>query len=588
MVKAKKCLQLQRMNIIGINGLGISPSACLLVDGKMTAFAEEERFNRFKGTIGVMPTQATEFCLKQAGLQLKDIDKIAFGWDANLYKAFMPIFFARKFISRSSGASAGAGASRVAQELLKYRPGNVAQKISEMFKSVGQTGPLPPVSYHSHHASHAASSFFCSGFDESIIAVFDGSGEHVCTSIFLGKGTEITLLEQYEIPDSLGWFYQAMTEYLGFRPNSHEGKLMALAAYGHEDATIKKKLESILTLEKGGRYRHQAHYSFMGSHTKSGNVFSDALVELLGKPRNPDKPISEYEQQVAFCTQQVLEEAVMHLLDKHLNASSFSGNICLAGGVALNCKMNGVVAQHPKVKNIYIPPHCGDTGTALGAALLALKATGANPRQVMTHAYYGPEIKNNEVADLLKKTGVRYRHESDIPSMAAQLLMDNKIIAWCQGRMEIGQRALGNRSILAHPGYVQNRDTINIEIKNREKWRPFAASMLEELQESYLWSSKPSPFMTLAFHVTKLFQEIAPAAIHIDGTTRPQTVKKEDNPLYWQLIRSFGDQSGVYAVLNTSYNLKEEPIVCSAGDALRSFYSSSLDYLVLGDFILEK
>jgi carbamoyltransferase len=166
--------------------------------------------------------------------------------------------------------------------------------------------------------------------------------------------------------------------------------------------------------------------------------------------------------------------------------------------------------------------------------------------------------------------------------------LDNKIIAWCQGRMEIGQRALGNRSILAHPGYVQNRDTINIEIKNREKWRPFAASMLEELQESYLWSSKPSPFMTLAFHVTKLFQEIAPAAIHIDGTTRPQTVKKEDNPLYWQLIRSFGDQSGVYAVLNTSYNLKEEPIVCSAGDALRSFYSSSLDYLVLGDFILEK
>jgi carbamoyltransferase len=575
------------MNILGINGLGISPSACLLTNGKLIAFAEEERFNRLKGSFGKMPSKASAYCLLEAGLTLSDIDYIAFGWDAKLYKTFIPLFFARKFISRAQGTSAGNGVFRIAEEMLKYRQGNIEQQLYLMFRSAGMQGAIPPVRYFPHHLCHAASAYYCSGFDDSLVVVIDGSGEYQCTSIFKGNGTDISLLESFEIPDSLGWFYQAVTEYLGFIPNSHEGKVMALAAYGKKDRLLEEKLQQVLSWDENGKYRHEPSFSFTGRHT-SGSVYSDALVELLGPARLHKSPIHSYHQDIALAAQNILERAIVTVLSKHIQSEDFNGKLCLAGGVALNCKMNGVIAQLEKVHQVYAPPHCSDVGSALGAALLLAKVHGELKPDVMEHAYWGPDIAAEDLEALLQKMGLRYSKEDSIVGKAATLLAEGKVLAWCQGRMEVGSRALGHRSILANPTQIDTRDFVNARIKSRESWRPFAASILEEYQAEYLQNPQNAPFMTLAFKVTDRFAKLAPAAIHIDGTTRPQLVSKSMDEKYWNLIKAFGDKAGVYAVLNTSFNLNEEPIVCTATDAVRTFFSSSLDFLIIDNFLVFK
>lgn len=575
------------MNVLGINGLGISPSACLLMNGELKAFAEEERFIRFKGAFGMMPGKAAAYCLKEVGLTLSDVDYIAFGWDAHLYKTFIPFFFAKKYFSRASDTHKGTGAFRVAVEMLKYRPGNIKHQIYLMFRNVGLSGKIPPIKFFSHHLSHAASTFFCSGFDESLVVVIDGSGEYQCTSIYHGKANNLSLLESYEIPDSIGWFYQAMTEYLGFTPNSHEGKLMALAAYGEKDAQLEEKLRKLLSTDISGQYKHQPGYTFTGKHS-FGRVYSDALVALLGPPRLPNEPIISYHKNIAFATQNILEHTVRMLLQRHINSKSFNGKICLAGGVALNCKMNGIIAQLEKVEEVYVPPHCSDAGTALGAAMMLADELGELKKKELDNAYWGPDVANENVEELLTKLGLHFTRFDNIAIKAAELLTEGKILAWCQGRMEVGSRALGHRSILANPSKIETRDKLNAQIKNRELWRPFAASIQEEFMEMYLQETQKAPFMTLAFHVTEKFTRLAPAAIHIDNTTRPQIVSKSTDPKYWELINAFGQMTGVHAVLNTSFNLNEEPIVCSATDAIRTFFSSPLDFLIIDDFLIRK
>jgi carbamoyltransferase len=575
------------MNILGINGMGISPSACLLQNGELIAFAEEERFNRLKGSFGKMPEKASKYCLQEGGLQLCDVDYIAFGWDARLYRTFIPFFFAKKFFSRARRTRKGDGAFRVAEEMLKYRQGNIEQQLYLMFRSAGMQGPIPPVHFYAHHLSHAASTYYCSGFQESLIAVLDGSGEFQSTSIFEAKGSEIKLLEQFEIPDSLGWFYQAITDYLGFTPNSHEGKVMALAAYGERDEKIFKKLRKVLHMEGVGKYRHDPKFSFAGGHT-FGRVYSDELVALLGPSRQKNEPLTLYHQNIAYASQHLLEEAAVAILSKYIKDQHFKGNICLAGGVALNCKMNGLIAQQEGVSEIYVPPHCSDAGAALGAALLLAKDIGQFKPFEMQHAFWGHDIGSEDIETLLRKMGLRYKREASVANTAAALLAEGKTLAWCQGRMEVGSRALGHRSILANPTKVETRDFVNAQIKSREGWRPFAASILEEYQEEYLQYPQKAPFMTLAFEVKEQFKAVAPAAIHIDGTTRPQLVSKSVDPKYWDLIKFFGDQTGVYAVLNTSFNLNEEPIVCTATDAIRTFFSSALDYLIIEDYLISK
>lgn len=570
--------------ILGINGLGISPSACVIKNGEIIAMAEEERFNRVKNSFGVMPGQAVAYCLKEAGISLSDINKVAFAWDSNFYKWrywwFLIIQFFKRFFELKTSSS---NISRVFHEYKKYHPKEVKRQIQEMLNEQGLNGKVPPIKFVSHHLSHAASTFYASSFREATILVIDGSGENISTSIWSGKDKQLIEREKYLIPDSLGWFYQTITEYLGFTPNSHEGKVMALAAYGQHNQDVENKLRKVLQILPNGKYRFNSIYSF-GGQKKQSSVFSIELEKLLGSPRKKDETLTQYHKDIAFHTQALLEEVVIHLINKTSKKDWFSNNICIAGGVGLNCKMNGTIAQLDFVKNIYVPPFSSDIGTAFGAAIQLSSQKG----KAIHHAYWGPEFDDAEIKSVLEKHHIAYVKVDDIAEKTADLLVENKIIGWFQGRMEIGSRALGARSIIANPSIQENRDFINQHVKNREFWRPFAASILDEKKQEYIDTQIDAPFMAIAFKVKSEAENLIPAAIHIDDTTRPQFVTKEAHPLYWETIKRFGDKTGVYAVLNTSFNGKEEPIVCTPDHAIRTFSISGLDALIIGNFLITK
>jgi len=575
------------LKILGINGLGVMPSACLVIDGKLIAFAEEERFTRHKGSFGAMPAHASKYCLHSAGLNLKDIDYVAFGWNASLYRFYMPLFVAKTFVMHAGKSQDAYNFYRVLDELIKYRPGSVKRYLKEMFLNVGLGGMMPPVHFIPHHLSHAASTFYTSGFDKAHILVIDGSGEDRCTSVFKGNGRNITPVMTFKIPHSLGWFYQSITEYLGFSPNSHEGKTMALAAYGKPDADILQKLKKMICYDEKGNYTYNPDFSFSGAHS-SGRIYSDLMVQHLGEARKAGEPITAYHQNIAYSAQFILEEIVQRLVLQISKLPGYGGKLCIAGGVGLNCKMNGAVAILNEVEEIFVPPLSGDSGTALGAALCLAQLKGDNPVQKMEHAYWGPEYSNFEIEALLKQCKARYTKHNDIALTTARLLAENKILGWFQGRMEAGQRALGARSILANPQDKKMSNTINEEVKGRESWRPFAASIIYEYRDKFVTKPQPSAFMAISFNVKPEAVNKIAAAVHIDNTTRPQFVKKEDNPRYWKLISEFGNITGVYALLNTSFNTNEEPIVCTPQQALKCFYGSGMDYLAIGDFLVEK
>ncbi|HOE03865.1 MAG TPA: carbamoyltransferase C-terminal domain-containing protein [Bacteroidales bacterium] len=575
------------MNVLGINGLGVLPSAGIVSNGKLLAFAEEERFTRLKGSFGFMPGAATDFCLKQAGLSLEKIDAIAFGWNSNLYRFEMPLFSFWKYLTRSPKIQKTGNMVSFTAELLKYHPKHVKSKIDEMLGNYAGYNKRIPVHFVSHHHAHAATAFYLSGFDSSYILVIDGSGEKNCTSIFKGTGQEIKHIESINIPDSLGWFYQSITEFLGFSPNHHEGKLMGLAAYGAYDKAIFDKMEKIIHYQQGASYRYNASFGFLGNHT-TGKVYSNQLVSLLGEPRSSDSPISNYHKNIAFAAQKKLEEIVVGIVRYIAKRSDFNGNLCIAGGVALNCKMNGVLLELPEIERLYIPSVPSDAGVSLGAALAVSKAKAQPVSQTTEHAYWGPEYSDSEIENTLNKFGLNYSSCQQIESIVAELLSQGKIVGWFQGRMEAGSRALGARSILASPLDASMKDIINLKVKGRENWRPFAASILYEERERFVFAKDNAPFMAVAFRVKPEALKMIPAAVHIDGTTRPQFVKKEINEKYWNLISKFSEITGVPAVLNTSFNTKEEPIVENPSQAIKAFYGSGMDCLAIGNYLLQK
>jgi carbamoyltransferase len=575
------------MNIIGINGLGINPAACVLRDGELKAFAAEERFTRIKDSFGLMPSMATQWCLEQAELDTSSVDAIAFGWNANLYRFYMPLFVAFSALRFASFKGDKGAFPRVVEQLTKYHPKSVRKSLFPILGEGGSEKEMPPVFYYSHHLAHAASTFYSSGFEQSLVFVVDGSGENLCTSVYEGSGENLKKIFSLPIPHSLGWFYQSITEWLGFTPNSHEGKTMALAAYGKPDPALFMALEKMLRLRPDGEYRYNPVYSFAGRHSK-GKIFSDQLESLLGRCRLKGEPFLALHYDVAFATQQLIENAMLAMVEKLMAKPGFSGNLCLAGGVSLNCKMNGVLASHKQVNKIFVPPVSSDDGTALGAALLLAKERGYNVRSQLEHAYWGPSFDNVRIEEELKKAGLTYFYREDIVSFAAEALKEGKIIGWFQGAMEVGARALGNRSILAHPGLPKMKDRVNLRVKNREAWRPFAASILFEAAERMVHNPKPSPFMTIAFSTTEEAKKLIPEAIHIDGTTRPQFVTLANNRIFYQLIKEFERLTGIPALLNTSFNDQEEPIVCRPEQAIQTFLNTGLEVLVLGNFYVIK
>jgi len=591
------------MNILGLIAcdVGGHPSACVLKDGRLVAFVEEERFVRVKQALGHFPSHAIRYCLDEAKLRLDDIDSIAFGWDANAYRWRFPLFLGRSFLKNrlwgprtpplapppKGRPRLGSAVASGLRSLLSFQPAMLLENIVLGLKDAGfKEGRIPPVTFVKHHLAHAASAFYCSGFKESAVLVFDGHGEENTTSIFRGEGKRLDLIQHIDIPHSLGWFYSAFTEYLGWNPNEGEVKLMGLAPFGKSNPKVEALVNQVLEPTKEG-FRVNAQYLLYGQRSY-GKFFSDALVDRLGPPRGKDEPISDDHRDVARAVQDRLEEVCVHLAGRALRLAG-SQNLCLAGGVALNCKMNGEIHRRGLAREIFVQPIAYDAGVSLGAAMVKAMEGGDDCRFEMDHLYWGPEYKDAEIEAVLKASRVPYRRSDRIAQEVARFLAEGKIVGWFQGRMECGPRALGGRSILADPRRPEMKDLVNDRVKFRESWRPFALSILEEHFADFVKKPSRSPFMILAFDVAPEKEGLIPSAMHsVDRTTRPQTVSKKTNLLYWELLESFRNLTGVPAVLNTSFNVKDEPIVCTPRDALRCFYGTGIDVLAIGGYVLEK
>jgi carbamoyltransferase len=436
-----------------------------------------------------------------------------------------------------------------------------------------------------HHLAHASSVFRTSGYDRAAILTIDGAGETTATMLAFGRGNEISVHEEFKLPDSLGFCYSGFTEYLGFEKNNDEYKVMGLAAYGKPEYDV----GDIMQVDGDGDYRVAVDYIYHFDPTRRSYDYR-RLSKRFGPQRpDDDAPITDEQKNVAASIQQQLERAGVGLARRVLKAGG-DDHLCLAGGVTLNCKMNKAIREEIDLGsgNIYIQPAAADMGVALGAALEVYARLGNESKFRMDHAYWGPEYSNEQIEAALGARNLPYEKSSDIACEAAGHIADNKVVGWFQGRLEVGPRALGNRSILANACTAGMNDVVNEKIKFREKWRPFSPSMLDEAKERYLEKACESPFMNLTFSVREEMRAHIPAVVHVDGTARPQTVKRENNPLYYKLIQRVGELTGHPVVLNTSFNVKGDTIVNTPDDALRTFLNTEMDVLAIGDYLVRR
>ena len=560
---------------------GPNTSACLVEDGRLVAMAEEERFARQKRAPDMFPARAIKYCVQEAGIGLSDVPIVAVGWGHSKYPDVM---------DRHMKSIPGRHLDRFADtaESFMHKAFDkdwTAMGVRHAIKSIDQQAS-PEIRFYSHHESHAASVHYLSGFERSSILCMDGSGEEVATSTWLGRGDDLEPIDVWTLPNSIGWFYAGMTEFLGFKAYADEGKVMGLAPYGEPDDEIAEKLRRVIS-PTNGSYELDPTFVHYGERSWSRR-FTDKLPDLLGPPRLPESTISPYYESVAFESQRLLEELGVHLTRRLIKATGES-NLCLSGGVAMNCKMNGVISQMPEVDEIFINPASNDAGTAIGAALLAARDEGISPRgTTLEHPYWGPGFSDAQIEAALKACKLQYECVDDPTVTAAELLDEGMIVGWFQGRMEFGARALGGRSILANPTILDMKDRINREVKFREPFRPFAPSLPVEAMHDYIEDGHESPFMILAYAVQPGIEDVLPSVVHVDRTIRPQTVSAETNETYWRMLNEFGQRSGHPVVLNTSFNIRGEPIICTPNEAIRCFYATGMDALCIGPFLLRK
>ena len=550
------------MYILGITSpIHWNSAAAIVKDGVLLACAEEERFNRIKHAPRTLPLQAITYCLQAAGITLDQVDYIAVGGrDVAAVAGF--VFLQSVLEGRFMNAFGTLGGS-FEQWILEYRAKHsIARQLTQ-----GARGPR--WAFLSHHVAHAASAFYCSGFDKANLLTLDGNGEADAGYLGFGDGARIRRFEKVTPRDSLGYFYGQVTDLLGFRPHSEEGKTMGLAGWGDP---LDDLHDVILFTDTRYRIRRDS---------------VQRLFKAYGPPRRPTQELTARNRNFAASAQRALERAGVTLA-RRLHRISQETRWCMAGGVALNCDMNARILSEPFVEQLFIQPAAHDGGTALGAAMALNARLGGASAFVRPHAYWGPEYTNEEIAAVLKEAKVPYERCQDIESEVASRLARGQIVGWFQGRMEIGPRALGNRSILANPSDPSIKDRVNRDVKHREPWRPFAPSVLAECAADYFEGARPSPFMLLTFTVKPSKRTALTSAIHVDHTARVQTVTREANPRFYRLIQQFGRLTGVPAVLNTSFNDKGEPLVASPRDALRTFYATGLDALAIGDFLLTK
>jgi carbamoyltransferase len=560
------------LNILGISAHYHDAACCLLRDGELIAAAEEERFSRVKHDPR-LPWQAFRFCLEQGGITLSDIDCVAY-YENPEKKLSRQIWMAlHPEVSDS-----------VRRKVLNLLPERIDRVERQIRRMLGYTGRLE---IFDHHQSHAASSFFYSGFEEAALLTVDGVGEWATTAFGRAAGSNLELFEEVHFPSSLGLLYSALTSYLGFEVNDGEYKVMGLAPYG--EPRYVDKIRKLVTRGEAGQYGlNLAYFDFL----RRDRMYSDRLIELFGEPpRSPESELLGFHQDVARSIQWVLEEI---LLDEvtYLHSRIPSRNLCMAGGVALNCVANSRILRDGPFAELFVQPAASDAGGCLGAAALAhVRLTGERPAQGrLTHMYWGPETSADDIAGMLAGTPLHaldYRGRPE-PLLDATVdrLATGKVVGWFQGRMEFGPRALGARSILADPRDKEMRDRINALVKMRESFRPFAPAALASRAREHFAIDHPAPFMLETCQVTSPFD--LPAITHVDRSARLQTVDPESSPRFAALLARFADRTGCPILLNTSFNMRGEPIVCTPEDALACFTRSRIDTLVLEDFIIDR
>jgi carbamoyltransferase len=543
------------MYVIGISS-GIKHghhdgAAVLLRDGELIAAAEEERFTLAKHARGELPRGAIGFCLKQAGITMRDVDFIC-------------------------------------SPLRTYT--NYERRLTEYFKY--QFGHSPKIELYDHHLCHAASSYYGSGFSEATVACFDFSGDSSSGMVAHVKGNDFKVLTRFGRHNSLGLYYGMLTQYLGYQMTNDEYKVMGLSSYGSpkyldkfahllRPTGIDYQLDDALD-----KRRRDAEIFTSDFSTRQERIFTEKLEDVLGPRRMRGQPLDQRFTDIAASGQKQLEIVTTEVIRTAI-AQTGCADVCLAGGVALNCKMNMEIAAEPSVGRLYVPPVPHDAGVALGAAMLKCAENG-HKIAPLTHAYWGPEYSNDEIKNTLDKIGARYEVLDDPVSRCVDDLVGQKTIGWFQGRMEYGPRALGNRSIIADPRSAGMKDRINTGIKYREEFRPFCPSVLYERQDEYFEDTFDAPFMVVTFPVIDKVRGKIPAVVHVDGTARIQSVQADTNPLYTRLIGEFAKASSVPMLINTSLNINEQPTVNAPLEALHTYFCSGLDALYLGPYRLSK
>lgn len=562
------------MIVLGISCYYHDSGAALVRDGKLIAAGEEERFNRKKHDSD-FPKMAVEYCLKEAGISIDQVDYIGF-YEKPLVK-FNRIL-----------ESILATWPRSYKAWLKAVPLWLTHRLNISSDIQKQLGCDKDILYCQHHLSHAASAFLVSPFEEAAIITADGVGEWTTTAWGVGRGTQIEIQKELRFPHSVGLLFSAITAYLGFRVNDAEWKVMGLAPYGKP--TYVDKFHEIVDIRDDGSIRLNLDY-FAHTYSTTATI-NERWADLFGQPQNKSEAeLTDFHRDIAHSGQKVVEE-IMVKMATHVHRETGMKNVCLAGGVGLNCVANWRILKESGFKDIFIQPAAGDSGGALGTAFYIYNTVLGNPRTFrMDHACWGPQFSDADIKDTLRQVEATYESvpdEKQLIDKTARMIADGKVVAWFQGRMEFGPRALGSRSLLADARDNNMKDVINAKVKFREAFRPFAPAVLKERAHEYfdMPPGSEAPYMLLVPKVLPEKRAIIPAVTHEDGTGRVQTVTEEQNGRYYRLIKRFGEITGVPVVINTSFNVRGEPIVCTPRDAYNTFVNTGIDVLVMGNYVL--
>ncbi|MDQ3046636.1 MAG: carbamoyl transferase [Bacteroidota bacterium] len=574
------------MKILGFNCYGHDSSATLIIDNKVVFAVEEERLTRKKHD-GRLPVESIKACLNFANIKLSDIDHVTFFWKPSISYAKIPVFLL-KYWYRIPG-------------LLKEQRSFTVEENLGMLNYLGDMKKLPKTlaalfpeekmkfEFHmiEHHFCHAASTFFSSPHTDSAIMTIDGAGEWSTCLMAHGKGNIIRKIGTVDTPHSLGAFYQAVSRHLGFKLIEGPGKLMGLSSYGNADSPLYLKMKKLITLLPDGGF--ELDMSFFSYHYTRKSGVSQKFQDMFGPSKKEGRDWSDHELDVAAAVQHVVEDVFVHMAT-HLQKVTGSENLCIAGGVGLNSVANGVIASKGIFKNMFIQPAAGDSGTSLGSAMYLNHCMLDRKREyTMETAFLGPSYPELDYEQAIKKYKLPYvKTSAHYAEFAAKKLAEGKILGWFQGRLEFGPRALGNRSIIANPLVAEMKTILNARVKFREGFRPFAAIVLEEDCGKYFDNPYPNPYMLMVYNVRPEYLGKLPAITHVDKSVRIQTVNKTENPHMRDLLEAFRKETGYSVLINTSFNIKGEPIVANPDDAVRSFAEADMDYLVIGNFIVAK